>query len=165
MDKPRFDHDDETTPVDNPTSGYAPWLVIAKIEQARGVHEEPGLERDNPRILEYLKTVGHFPHDETPWCSAFANWCMGRVGLLGTGRPNALSWLTWGDEIKVPQTGCIAVFSRPPDPAHGHVAFYCGETQRYIDVLGGNQGNAVGRSFYPKSRLLSYRWPKAQNRV
>lgn len=153
---------DGITPVDNPTNAYAPWLVIAKIEQQKGVHEEPGLERDSPRVLEYLRTVGHFEHDETPWCSAFVSWCMARVNILGTGRPNARSWLTWGQELDLPQIGCVVVFARPPNPNHGHVAFYMGETASHLDVLGGNQGNRVCRAFYPKSRLLSYRWPKVQ---
>lgn len=131
---------------------------MAKLELGR-VKEVPG-DADNPRIREYLASVGlGHEHDETPWCSAFANWCMQRCGIIGTGRGNARSWLAWGKPIDTPVLGCVVVFSRPPDPAHGHVAFYCGSSATAIEVLGGNQRNAVSRAWYPRARLLGYRWP------
>jgi uncharacterized protein (TIGR02594 family) len=139
----------------------APWLGVAKIEMAKGVHEIPG-NSDNPRIVEYLTTVGlPHEHDETPWCSAFVNWCLDKVGVLGTRRANARSFLSWGSELELPTVGCVVAFSRPPDPSHGHVAFYLGQDTLNIHVLGGNQGNSVSVASYPKSRWLAYRWPSA----
>lgn len=136
-----------------------PWMSIAKLELGRKVHEVAGVQ-DNPRIKDYLACVGlPFDHDETPWCSAFANWCMVRVGILGTNRANARSWLTWGRPLETPVYGCVVVLSRPPDAAHGHVAFYIEQTPTTLVLLGGNQGNAVSIADYPRDRLLSYRWP------
>lgn len=155
---------EEKTPVRavglEPKVWRAQWFAVAKIEMAKQVREFAG-DEDNPRIQEYLRCVGlPFAHDEVPWCSAFANWCMEKSGYLGTRKANARSWLDWGVELAEPKEGCVVVFSRPPDPAHGHVAFYCRETENHIEVLGGNLGNSVSRALYPKSRWLAYRGPK-----
>lgn len=137
------------------------WYRIALAEI--GVQEVQGAA-DNPRIQEYIAatTLGAHQHDETPWCSAFVNWCMRRSGGVGTGRANARSWMDWGQELHVPRLGCVAVFSRDSaGPASGHVAFFVNKTTRKtLRVLGGNQGNRVCVAEYPESRLLGYRWPK-----
>jgi uncharacterized protein (TIGR02594 family) len=137
-----------------------PWLTIARREV--GVREVPGANA-NPRIIEYLASCPGLPadmrsSDETPWCSAFVNWVMRESGVTGTRRANARSWLTWGQACE-PQRGAVAVFSRPPDPASGHVAFFERREGERVIVLGGNQGNAVSVAAYPASRLLGYRWP------
>lgn len=137
------------------------WYRIALAEI--GVQEIAG-EKDNPRIQEYLASttlgVGH--HDEVPWCSAFANFCMKKAGNTGTGRANARSWLNWGQPLHLPKLGCIVVFSRDSaGPASGHVGFFVSRTsKKMIKVLGGNQNNRVSVADYPESRLLGYRWPK-----
>jgi uncharacterized protein (TIGR02594 family) len=134
-----------------------PWMHFAFQEFGQ---KEVGGNRDNPRIKEYLKTVGMNGHDETPWCSAFANWCMAQANIKGTGRANARSWLKWeGKLVAKPVFGCIVVLSRPPDPSHGHVAFWVGEDAVNPMLLGGNQGNAVSLKRYPRARILDYRWP------
>lgn len=136
------------------------WLEVAYGELAAGVSEVAG-KADNPRILEYFK---HAPmtgeiHDETPWCSAFVNFCMDSVGLKGTRRPNARSWLLWGRGIIVPRLGAVTVFNRPEGgPGSGHVAFYISQDTRMIRVLGGNQKNRVCIADYPRDRLLGFRW-------
>lgn len=137
-----------------------PWMPIALAEE--GVKEFTG-NGDNPRIVEYLRSTNlstqHSSNDETPWCSAFANWCMERAGFEGTDSAAARSWLNWGKKIETPERGCIVVFSRPPNAWSGHVAFYVGKTATHIKVLGGNQSDAVNVSSYAKGRLLGYRLP------
>jgi uncharacterized protein (TIGR02594 family) len=136
-----------------------PWLEIALKEL--GVKEYPG-QPDNPRIVEYLKTTTlgspDNSNDETPWCSSFVNWCMEQAHLQGTDNAMARSWLDWGRKLNKPRLGCVVVFSRPPNPQSGHVAFYVGETPTDIQVFGGNQGDEVNVSLYPKERFLDYRW-------
>lgn len=136
------------------------WMPIALAEE--GVKEFPG-NGDNPRVVEYLRSTNlsaaHYNNDETAWCSAFVNWCVERSGFEGTDSASARSWQNWGRKLEVPRRGCIVVFSRPPNPWEGHVAFYVGETSTHIKVFGGNQSDAVNVSKYPKSRLLSYRLP------
>ena len=52
------------------------------------------------------------------------------------------------------------MLTRPGSPTNGHVTFYVGEENGRLKLLGGNQENQVKISYYDKSRLLSYRWPR-----
>jgi uncharacterized protein (TIGR02594 family) len=135
-----------------------PWMAVAFGEYGeKGI---PGKE-SNSRITLYHSVAGGAKTDETAWCSAFANWCMRRAGLEGTGRANARSWLSWGENcLSNPVFGAVTIFSRPPVAWHGHVAFFVGKQRGMIYVLGGNQGNSVSIKGYPAARLLGYRWPK-----
>lgn len=137
-----------------------PWMLIALAEE--GEKEFTG-NGDNPRIVEYLRSTNLAAplniNDETPWCSAFANWCIERAGMEGTDSAAARSWLNWGKNLETPRRGCIVVFSRPPNPWSGHVAFYVGKTDTHVKVLGGNQSDAVNIGKYAKSRVLGYRLP------
>lgn len=143
-----------------------PWMEMAGKE--KGVNEIPGAG-NNPRVVEYLKTTTNLSaasssKDETPWCSAFVNWCLKQTGYERTKSALARSWLNWGEAIDIPRRGCIVVFSR--EGGFGHVGFYLGETETEIKVLGGNQKNPetgifeVSEKYYPKSALLGYRIPK-----
>ncbi len=138
-----------------------PWMRYAWEEMGADVKEVEGVNT-NPRIAGYLASVGlGSSGDETAWCSAFVNWCMGQGGLKGTGKPNARSWLTWGREsLAAPVYGAVTVLWRnSPSSWMGHVAFIVGYAEDAVHLLGGNQGNAVKISEYPRSRVLGYRWP------
>ena len=134
-----------------------PWMTIAMGEL--GVKETPGAA-SNPRVLEYLASTNLDPalssQDSTPWCSGFVNWCVEKSGGAGTDSASARSWLHWGRAIQLPRRGCVAVFSRS---GGGHVGFFVKRTGTHAEVLGGNQGNAVGVSGYAIDRLLGYRVP------
>jgi uncharacterized protein (TIGR02594 family) len=141
------------------------WMAIAEAE--KGVHEIPGAANE-PRVLEYLSATKNLSkyetsRDETPWCSAFVNWCVKQAGYEGTNHALARSWLAWGQEIEVPRRGCIVVFQR--EQKFGHVGFFLEETENEIKVLGGNQQNKetllyeVSEKSYPKKDWLGYRIP------
>jgi uncharacterized protein (TIGR02594 family) len=117
--------------------------------------------RHNPRILEYHKTTRlRATTDETPWCSAFCNWCVEQAGLAGTDSAAARSWLHWAREVHEVELGCIAVFQRGVNPNQGHVGFALGTTPKgQIILLGGNQGNEVSVELYDRGRLLGLRMP------
>lgn len=133
------------------------WLSIARGEI--GQKEIEGAKH-NPRIVEYHKATSlKATDDETPWCSAFANWCMQQAGIKGTGQANARSWLEWGRKLEKPVSGCIVVLKRTSSPTSGHVGFYLETQGDRIRVLGGNQSNSVKESFYPVSDVLGYRLP------
>ena len=52
------------------------------------------------------------------------------------------------------------MFSRgDPRGTEGHVGFYLGEDAGGIQILAGNQGDAVSIGIEPKSRLLGFRTP------
>lgn len=138
----------------------APWMKIAKAEI--GQAEREGESDNNPRILEYLATTGEFRTDETPWCSAFANWAMIKVGEKGTNSAVARSWLKWGEAIEEPRYGCLVVFKRGNSEWQGHVGFYVKSEGDNIFVLGGNQSNTVSIAPRSKADLLGYRWPTSK---
>lgn len=137
-----------------------PWYNIALREMNTGVDEIVGAEAHHPRIVEYHQACTlKATDDETPWCSAFVNWCMLKGGQTRTESALARSWLNWGVPLEEPRKGCIVVFSRPPKPTSGHVAFFEEKRGDRIFVLGGNQSNQVNISSYPEDRVLGYRWP------
>lgn len=151
-----------TPGTDRPTGDGPRWLQIARGEL--GQKEIPG-QQDNPRILEYHKSVGINSGEQTPWCSSFVFWCLKQAGAsTAGGSAMAKSWLNASSmqALTSPQYGCIVVFHRPPNPQSGHVGFYVGAEGGRIKVLGGNQGNAVSIAGYSTQRLAGYRWPAGQ---
>jgi uncharacterized protein (TIGR02594 family) len=134
------------------------WYTIATGEL--GQAEIPG-PADNPRIREY-HAAGGLPYagDETAWCASFVNWCLREAGLAGTERPNARSFLAYGQEAIEPRLGDIVVLWRS-DPNHwtGHVGFFVAADGLELRLLGGNQGNCVSVQEYPWSRVLGIRRP------
>lgn len=125
-----------------------------------GIGEIEGV-KDNPEILKYFNVLGFDGaklKDETAWCSAYVNWVMKESCLDHTGKLNARSWLKIGEEITEPKIGDIVVFWRESESSwKGHVGFFISEVGDWIYCLGGNQGNSVNISRYPKRRLLGYR--------
>lgn len=134
------------------------WMPIALAEVGR--HELPG-RAQSPRIVQYLRstTLGSplDGQDETPWCSAFANWCVERAGYEGTDSAAARSWLRWGVQLLRPRRGCVVVLSR--GEGAGHVGFWIDETRTQVSLLGGNQGDRVCVAPFDKARVLGYRAP------
>lgn len=126
--------------------------------------EIPG-EEDNPRIVEYHKCTSlRSDNDETPWCSAFVNWCLERSGIKGTNSAAARSFLDWGTVLDEPREGCIVILKRGAPPS-GHVCFYAGSDSdtAYFRGLGGNQSNSVKCSRQLVGDILGYRWPKGRD--
>lgn len=154
---------DEKHPIPDLTNA-PPWLALAANEL--GVTETPGVQ-DSPRILEYLKAtnIGSHVHDETPWCSAFINWCMSHAGIAGTRSAAARSWLDWGVPLLQPKLGCVVVLKSPTRGAQaGHVTLLAEvpasiATTHTLTVLGGNQHNQVCVERVDANLLLGLRWP------
>ena len=152
------------TPVEppkpeEPVKGDPTWLKLARAEL--GTKEAPG-EANNPAVLAYYRDAGHpeINADSVAWCAAFAGAMLERAGVPCSKQLNARSYLTWGKEVKKPYPGCVAVFSRgDPRGWEGHVGFYIGEDTKGLQILGGNQGDAVSIAHQAKSRLLGYREP------
>jgi uncharacterized protein (TIGR02594 family) len=131
--------------------------------------EWPRVGRANPLIVGFLTMSNVLPNegDQTFWCAAFVNFCLG-----ASGRPLTLSALSgsfrrswgngYGQETKMPKSGDIVVFAAKGErgeQGNGHVGFYVGPDQSrsgHILVVGGNQGGitgyqgAVSQSSFPK---------------
>jgi uncharacterized protein (TIGR02594 family) len=118
-------------------------------------------EIDNPEVLKYFQDLGFDASafkDETAWCSAYANWVARRSGLDYSAKLNARSWLDVGCGVEEPKYGDIVVLWRGSKTSwKGHVGFYVNHDDKYIYIMGGNQGNQVCIKPYLKSRLLEYR--------
>lgn len=129
--------------------------------------------RGNPLIVSFFSATETEPTgDVTPWCAAFANWCIARSrsrdGSIGDAERKATtrsaasgSFRAWR-RVDTPSDGDIVVFATPGTEhltasGTGHVGFYLGDAgSTHIRVLGGNQRGqlkttgAVTISHYPK---------------
>ena len=134
--------------------------IIQTALSQYGVKETVG-SNDHPQIINYFRSLGydgHKLHDETAWCSAYANWVAKTAGYEFSGQLTARSWLTVGVSTSTPEIGDVVVFWREsPKSWKGHVGFFIKETKRYVYVLGGNQSNKVCIKAYPKNRVLDYK--------
>lgn len=131
-----------------------------------GMKELAGEADDNPQILAFLKLDADWPeHDEVPWCSGFANYVAWICRAPRSKSLRARSWLEVGKTIKLSQAepGDVVIFNRggSPDPtvikSKGHVGFYAGHDDDFVQVLGGNQSNTVKVSNYKRADLLGVR--------
>lgn len=128
--------------------------------------KEIGGDTDNPQVLAFLKLDAEWPqNDEVPWCSGFANYVAWLLRLPRSKSLRARSWLQVGTPIDIEnaERGDVVIFNRggPPTPdiieAPGHVGFFAGIEGDFVVVLGGNQGDQVKLSRYPKDELLGVR--------
>lgn len=122
-----------------------------------GLQEIPGPDHQ-PQIQEFLKSTWYDEHDdETPWCSAFVNWCMETSRLPFTDSPRARSWLEWGEATRNPVLGDLVVLTRGTGNHQGHVGFFVTGGRGRIAVLGGNQDDRVSIEDYASDRVLGFR--------
>jgi uncharacterized protein (TIGR02594 family) len=134
-----------------------PWMEFALREY--GIREISSRGR-TVNVTAYLKATGvGQSSDETPWCSAFVNWCMLMAGFPGTRQATARSWLEWGQSLSFPVYGCVTVLWRGSrNSSLGHVGLFVGFYGDNLLLLGGNQGRAVSVRPYSKERVIGLRW-------
>lgn len=128
-----------------------------------GQSEVPGI-KDNPRILEYESAVDglgqRLSDSDVAWCSCFVNWCIQKAGGSGTRNPMARSWLNWGNPVKDPLPGDLAIFKRGLDPSSGHVGFVLADCGLFLMILSGNIDDKVCIQRFTKLNLLGFRRSK-----
>lgn len=136
------------------------WLCIAQADVGR-VKEISG-PAAHPRILEaqaltrYCEPQG----DETPWCSAIMCLWMHQAGYTHTASAAARSWEHWSKALPELRRGAVVVLWRgDPDSSSGHVGLALSWDEDNVTLVGGNQGNEVSSKVYPRSRIVSIRWP------
>ncbi len=132
----------------------ARWMTEA--EKYLGLREVPG-RLTNPQIAKWWELLrAPFNDDETPWCGAFTGGILAQCGLPAVEKPYwALNWASYGQPLRRPEIGAIAVFRRK---GGGHVGFYAGRQGSFPVILGGNQGDKVSKAVIALE-LVSYRWP------
>jgi uncharacterized protein (TIGR02594 family) len=139
--------------------GPHPWLEVAFEEF--GQHRY-GNNNNNPRILEYFKSVpdSESKSEKDDWASAFAEWSLNRVGISGPRNTIPRAWLDWGTVLSTGREGCIVILSfRGGDE---HIGFLLAQDSTSVVVFGGNTVDAVAPRRYRKSDVLAYRWPNIE---
>lgn len=133
-----------------------------------GLKEMPGAMNE-PLVLGMLRLDSKWVEkDETPWCSAFANFVCHLLELPRSRSLAARSWLTVGTSIPLTDARVgfdVVILSRGTGKqpgadvlnAPGHVGFYAGQDAANVLLLAGNQGDAVSIASFPKSRILGIR--------
>ncbi len=132
-----------------------------------GTSEVPG-RAANPMVMAMLKLDSKWPEgDEVPWCSGFVNFVCWLLRLPRSKSLRARSWLRVGRPIALEDARPgwdVVILNRaggPDDPdvidAPGHVAFFAGLDDRGVALLGGNQSDEVGISYFPTKDVLGVR--------
>jgi|GEM_PF-2361351 len=164
----RFAHPEDQDPA---------WLTVARAELSLGVSETTD-RKNSPRIKEYLqKTQTDDASDTTPWCGAFATFCLKVSGVpniadsVQTPASAATDWWKdhWGEEAMgddAHRIGTVVVLK--PDNSPGHMGFLVeGSTADTIHLLAGNQGGGgtgpgrVSIVPFPASNVIARRWLSA----
>lgn len=138
--------------------------LLLQALQYVGTRGIPG-QQHNTTVVDMLQRLQSWVRDdETPWCSAFMNFIAAKCRLETTGRLDARSWLSVGQEITVPDPGDVVIFWREdPSSWKGHVSLFLREEGGNIWALGGNQSNEVRISIYPADRVLGFRKLRSTN--
>jgi len=122
---------------------------IGTLEWAQG---------SNPKVLAYYRDAGHpeVKDDAVAWCAAFVGAMIKRAGGKPSGSLAARSYLKWGEPVALldAKPGDIVVFRRGNSTWQGHVGFFVSHSGGMIQVLGGNQRDAVNIAPQPVAKLL-----------
>ena len=115
-------------------------------------------EGSNPKVVAYYRDAG-FPEvkdDDVAWCAAFVGAMIKRAGGKPSGSLAARSYLKWGKPVALldAKPGDIVVFRRGNSTWQGHVGFFVSHSGGMIQVLGGNQRDAVNVAGQPVAKLL-----------
>lgn len=102
----------------------------------------------NPLVVQFFSATAYKANNDlTPWCAAFANWCLERAGKKGSRSAGSQSFLDqkYFKQTSEPKTGDLAIFTcydlvSKKSLGLGHVGFFKEKlADGRIGVLGGNQ--------------------------
>lgn len=147
---------DAASPAVVSGSSMPPWM--AEMHRKMGLHEV----RDNAVLSEWLRTWGRYlgnPKD-LPWCGDAVESCIAKTLPRETLPSNpffAQAWAKFGVDAGAPIVGSIGVMRWTP--TSGHVGFVAGVEGDRINLLGGNQSNAINISSFPRNKFIAWRWP------
>jgi uncharacterized protein (TIGR02594 family) len=133
-----------------------------------GLKEVAGPMSD-PQVLAMLQLDAKWPTDDAvPWCSGFVNYIAWLLRLPRSKSLAARSWLTVGLPIALDDAIVgfdVVVLARGASVTAGHVAFFAGHERdaqtnanlAHVQLLGGNQANAVCVEPFPATSVLGVR--------
>lgn len=135
-----------------------PWMDFAKSKI--GEKELPGTQENNPWIVSLFKWTSYFTkQDETPWCAAFVNWCLGECGYKRTNSAAAKSFDNYGNKCELQFGAVVTIKHHTTGGRHVTLCWSPEGSAPYFKGLGGNQSNSVRVSNYMKDEIVSIRWP------
>jgi uncharacterized protein (TIGR02594 family) len=155
---------DELPRPSNGAAGSTPWFQIAQAEMQAGVSEQSAPDR----IRAYFAAAALSVSGTPPWCGAFAAFCMKQSGSpVPIGAARAANWKSWGSQ-SIPlgshdiPIGAVVVLSPSEEGTtggSGHVAFFSkfSEDGKKLELLGGNQSDAVKLSLFPVTQVAAIR--------
>lgn len=132
--------------------------VLLEMLSHYGMQEVEGPQA-NPEIVAFFKDLGYdVKDDETSWCAASLNYYLKQCGYEYTGKLDARSFLKLSVIVLKPTLGDIVVLWREsPESWKGHVGLFINWNTKYVWLLGGNQGNALSITAFPRERVLGCR--------
>lgn len=142
--------------------------ALAVARTYLGIHEKAGRDH-SARVVAMLQQVMPWvTDDEVPWCGVFAFEVCLRLGLARPDHPErARSWLTVGDPVELFEARAdsdIVILRRGnshagPEvlSAPGHVGFYVARMPGQVEILGGNQSDAVTSQRFLQADVLGVR--------
>lgn len=132
-----------------------PWM--SELNRRAGLNEV----KDNAALTAFLK-IGQWlgnPKD-LPWCGDAVESAIVKTLPKEVVPPNpffAQNWAKFGKDVGAPIVGAIGVIAW--GPTSGHVGFVAGVDGNRVNMLGGNQTNAINVSSFPRSKYIAFRWP------
>lgn len=135
------------------------------MESLDGLREIRGAKHELAIVGMHRRIYAWITDDETPWCAAAMSAMFDLAGYADPATVRARDFEDYGVEACTPEVGrTIVVLSRGRNPAKGHVGFFAGFSERggvrYVEVLGGNQSNAINVAAYRADRVVAYRDPE-----
>lgn len=121
-----------------------------------------GTPEGSPRILDYLRAAS-LPDNHPAsglWCAVALSAWLRWAGCEPVAHTMARAFLTYGTRVDQPQVGDLVVLWRDSlESEKGHVGLFVGFSGDAVQVLGGNQSDAVTVAPYPRDRILGFRRP------
>jgi uncharacterized protein (TIGR02594 family) len=144
---------------------------IREAEKHLGKKETATMVKDDPWVKLLFEELGAYDWAKTQtvsaanWCAAFVSYCFKKTGqspLTGFDGMRAKTYADkYGKEVTRPVYGALAIFERG---GAGHIGFVVGynKVTKAIQLLGGNQGNAVTIKNETRT-LIAYKVPSSWN--
>lgn len=141
--------------VVEPTAPMPPWM--AEMHRRMGLHEVS----NNSMLQKFLRIGSYLGNPANlPWCGDAVESCFAKV-LPDEPLPSnpffAQNWRHFGRDVVVPAVGSVGVIRW--SASAGHIGFVAGVSGSRVNLLGGNQSNAINIRSFPRSAFIAFRWP------
>jgi len=155
---------DELPKATTGAANSTPWFAEARKQLADDISET----KNPDRIRTYFDATDHGSVGGTipPWCGAFAAFCMkSSASPVPKGSALAASWKSWGSRSlpvgsnDIPVGAVVVLTPSEGTRGSGHVGFFSkfSPDAKKIELLGGNQSDAVKFSQFPITRVAAIR--------